>query len=107
LCEIWLTHFFRHTKPGGWVEFGDFDLDYYSQDGSLAKDSALQRWLDCFKPVVAKTGKINNPGLRLEAWLNEAGFINVEVVKQVLPLGTWPKDPKLVRDRQIWLYHTG
>jgi hypothetical protein len=94
-----LSDFFRHVKPGGWVEFGDFDLDYYSQDGSLTKDSALQRWLDCFVPVREKTGTINKPGPKLETWLREAGFTDVHAIKQVLPLGIWPKDPKLVSPR--------
>jgi hypothetical protein len=47
LRRIGLNSSFRHTKPGGWVEFGEFDIDYYSQDGTLAKDSALRRWLEC------------------------------------------------------------
>jgi hypothetical protein len=93
---IWL---FRNVRPGGWVEFGDFDIDYYSQDGSLSKDSPLRRWLDYFDLVSAKTGRTNQPGLRLETWMKEAGFINVQAVKQILPIGTWPKDPKLVRHR--------
>lgn len=97
----WLNPSFRHTKPEGWVEFGDFDINYYSQDGTLAKDCALRRWLECFDSVIAKTGRTNKPGPMLERLLAEAGFTNVQAVKQILPLGTWPKDPKLVRRWQI------
>jgi hypothetical protein len=35
----------------------------------------------------------------LETWLIQAGFANVQAVKQILPLGPWPKDPKLVCHR--------
>jgi hypothetical protein len=33
-----------------------------------------------------------SPGPRLEQWLRDAGFENVQSHKYVLPLGTWPKD---------------
>ena len=89
----------RHLKPGGWAEFGDFDIDYYSQDDSLEKDASLRRFLVHFDVIAAKTGRTTTPGPRLETWLKEAGFTNVQVVKQVLPIGTWPKNPKLVRYR--------
>jgi hypothetical protein len=37
--------------------------------------------------------------------MTEAGFTNVHVVKQVLPIGTWPKDPKLVCCRYEWPFY--
>jgi hypothetical protein len=50
-----------------------------------------------FDLITAKTGRTNRPGTKLEAWMNEAGFINIQAVKKILPIGAWPKDPKLVR----------
>lgn len=38
------------------------------------------------------------PGLKLEEWLKEAGFVNVKVVKYPVPVGTWAKDPKYVSE---------
>ena len=29
---------FQNTKPGGYAEFQDYDLEYYSEDGSLTED---------------------------------------------------------------------
>ena len=83
-------------QPGGWVEFQDFDIDYYSQDGSLTKDHAMRRWLDFSYDAAKQTGRTLQPGKMLEGWANEAGFVNVQVVKTPLPLGSWPKDPRLV-----------
>jgi len=86
---------YRRLKPGGWVEFQDFDIDYYSQDGSLTPDHALRRWLTTAYDAESHTGRSLRPGKHLEQWVREAGFANVHVVKSPLPLGMWPKDPKL------------
>lgn len=87
---------FRHLRPGGWVEFADFDQDYYSQDDTLKHDSALQRWRQLFQESVQVNGRTLRPGPDLERWLRDAGFVNVGVFKKIVPVGPWPKDPKLV-----------
>jgi hypothetical protein len=94
-------HVPRNVRPGGWVEFQDFEIDYYSQDGSLKKDHALRRWLDIAYGAEEKTGRTLRPGRKLENWAREAGFVNLHVEKFVLPIGTWPKDKKLVCDSQV------
>lgn len=86
---------FENIRPGGWVEFQDFDIDYYSQDGSLSKTHAMRRWLDIAYGAEENTQRSLRPGPKIEGWVRDAGFTNVQVVKNVLPLGTWPKDPKL------------
>lgn len=43
--------------------------------------------------------KVNRPitiGVHLKRWAEEAGFKNVHHKVIPLPLGTWPKDPKMV-----------
>lgn len=35
---------FTHVKPGGWVEFQDYDLRYYSEDGSFKPGLAIHDW---------------------------------------------------------------
>jgi len=35
---------FTHVRPGGWVEFQDYDLRYYSEDGSFKPEHAIHRW---------------------------------------------------------------
>ncbi len=34
-----------HTTPGGWVEFQDYDLTYYSEDGSFKPEQATWKWI--------------------------------------------------------------
>jgi len=85
-----------NLHPGGWAEFADLDIRYYSQDDSVNDDNALRRWRAAAENAVQKTGRTLVPGKHLEQWLKDAGFVNVQVVKSPLPLGIWPKDPKMV-----------
>jgi SAM-dependent methyltransferase len=88
---------FEHTRLGGSVEFTDFDYWIYSQDESLQDDMALRRWDALTFDAAQRTGRLLNPGPRLEQWAREAGFVNLEVIRQPIPIGLWPKNKKMVR----------
>lgn len=88
---------YRFTKPGGWVEFVDLDMNVYSSDGSLSDDSPLRTWnLDIIKGA-KMIGREPNPGPLLAGFLRDAGFVSVKEEVYRLPIGPWPKDNKLVR----------
>ena len=87
----------RHTKPGGWVEFQDWDIQYRTNDNSLSKDSALWKWDNYIIDACQKIGRTARPGPELKKWVTDAGFENVHHKVFVLPFGPWPKDKKLVR----------
>jgi len=36
------------------------------------------------------------PGPKLKKWAEDAGFVNVQEHVFKIPMGPWPKDPKLV-----------
>lgn len=85
---------FKCTKPGGWVEFQDWDCMIQSLDKSIPETSALWRW------HVAVLGRLQkslngSPGPSLEKWMREAGFINIVAKKYVIPHNIWPKDERL------------
>ena len=90
-----LTERTRSVKPGGWVEFQDWDGYPVSPDGSL-EGTALQRYYDEVYGAFEDAGYEIRPGPKLERWFQDAGFVNVHVEKFVLPYGIWPKDPYLV-----------
>jgi len=92
-----MTQCIGHLKPGGWAEFQDFDIDYYSQDGSLTNDHALRRWLTMSYDAENATKRSLRPGKHLAQWMREAGFVDIHVVRSPLPLGIWPRDMKLKR----------
>ena len=85
----------RSVKPGGWVEFQDWDLYPISPDGSL-KGTGLQRYYDEVIGAFEEAGYEVRPGAKLEQCFKEAGFVNIHVEKFVIPYGVWPKDPHLV-----------
>lgn len=87
---------FTHVVPGGWVEYHDFDARYYSEDGSLLKDSPIDSWVTTWMKASNDAGRDPQPGPKLFGWLQEAGFINVKQERYRLPIGPWPKDSQLV-----------
>ena len=85
----------RSVKPGGWVEFQDWDIRPFSPDGSL-DGTALQQYYNEIIGAFEDAGYEVRPGIKLEQWFKDAGFVNIHVEKFVIPYGVWPKDPHLV-----------
>lgn len=86
---------FQFTKPGGWVEFQDFDMQFYSTDGTFVKGSAPNVWTDEVIAAVTAMGRVAEPGPKLEQWVRDAGFENVHHQLLPIPVGLWPKDRKM------------
>ncbi|OAX77124.1 hypothetical protein ACJ72_08581 [Emergomyces africanus] len=84
-----------NVKPGGWVELYDCDLEYRSFDGSLTKEHAIYKNEALVISGTRKHGREPCPGPKLKGWMKDAGFVNITERIVPLPLGTWPKDPKL------------
>ena len=87
---------YDNTKPGGYAEFQDFDLVYYSEDGSLKPEYPISKWITDLLQAARDFGREPNPGPTLEKLMTEAGFKDVSVQKCRLPIGPWPKDKHLV-----------
>ena len=89
---------YQHTKPGGWAEFQDFDVDYYAEAGGLAEGAVVDSWGKTWVKAAAESGLDSLPGHKLEGWMRNAGFQNMRVEKFRCPVGPWPKDKHLVSD---------
>lgn len=92
----------ENLVPGGWAEFQDFDLEYYSDDGSLKETHDVMRWDRIFLDAANQTGREVSPGPRLEGWVKEAGYVNVVARTFKFPIGPWPRDPTL---KEVGLYN--
>ena len=88
---------FKHTAPGGYAEFCEYDLTYTSPDGSLTEATTLRQTNIQFLDALRKIDVEPNVGPLLEGYLKEAGFEDVVVKKFPLPVGTWPLKENLVR----------
>ncbi|KAL1993648.1 hypothetical protein VTN49DRAFT_2317 [Thermomyces lanuginosus] len=85
---------YRSVKPGGWVEFQDWDCYPISPDGSI-EGTGLQRYFKEVYGAFEKAGVEVRPGPKLEKCFKDAGFVNIHVEKYIIPYGIWPKDPYL------------
>ncbi|KAF2237885.1 S-adenosyl-L-methionine-dependent methyltransferase [Viridothelium virens] len=100
---------YEYTKPGGWVEFKDFTMKFYSTDGSYERSACTlgderptptpspDRWTTEIITGIKSLGLEPEPGPKLEAWVRDTGFINVVHHLLPIPVGDWPKDKKLKR----------
>ncbi|KAK7419799.1 hypothetical protein QQX98_003172 [Neonectria punicea] len=79
---------YRCCTPGGWVQSVEADVEFRSDDGTTDQEPALKM----FKKLYDDSGKaLDRPFFvhhLQQKGFEEAGFTDV-------PIGGWPKDPKL------------
>lgn len=89
-------------KPGGWIELQELRFHLECDDGTIPEGYGYGRFVDlCMEgfrsfginPLVME----KNPEL-----LRDSGFINVDEKVWKVPIGLWPKDPKM---KTIGLYN--
>jgi SAM-dependent methyltransferase len=90
-----IRQMYENLKPGGWLELQESANTMYSQDGSLAKDNPMVRMMEGLMEACQKIGRTLDPAPSMEQWVKDAGFVNVKVETFKLPVGSWPKDPRL------------
>jgi hypothetical protein len=84
------------------VEFQELDLLYYSQDDTLTSNNGVFRLHQLLAQAYTKLKRLTPIGHDLERWATETGFTNVHHKKFPVPLGRWPRDPKLVSPQAIY-----
>jgi hypothetical protein len=72
-------------------------MNVYSSDGTLSDDNPLRKWNMDILRGATMIGREPNPGPLLAGLLRDAGFVQVKEEVYRLPIGTWPRDNKLVR----------
>lgn len=71
---------FKAIKPGGYLESFETAPYIESDDGTVKKDSALDRWGNIFIEASKKTGRtftVLDEGIQRKA-MEEAGFVDIE-----------------------------
>ena len=87
---------YTFTKPGGWVEFTDYDTVFYtSTNGNWQPGEPIDVWSKNLAEGMNKFGMDANPGPRLKAWIDAAGFVNSEEKVLPIPVGMWPRDRRM------------
>ena len=83
-----------NLNPGGWVELQDYDNLIRSDDGTATEKDIAVQWVIYAAQAAAKLNREARPGLYLEQWAKDAGFINVKHRVFKIPVNGWPRDPK-------------
>jgi hypothetical protein len=87
---------FRCTKPGGWIEHMDFDIQFTSDDGSVKPGDVLNEWpKHFFDSGEAITGRTFYIPRRAKGLMEAAGFVDLVEKKYKLPIGSWMDDPRM------------
>lgn len=86
---------FEHLNPGGYIEMQATSTIFASDDGTLERAKEVKFWLDTLLEGTSRFGKPLDIAPRWKGKLEAAGFVDVQEKILKLPVGTWPKDPKL------------
>lgn len=88
---------FENLKAGGWAEFQDWDTMVYSTTLPQEEFEKSELWKFHRDTISLQEsrGRDIRPGPKLESWVKEAGFINVNVQKFRMQLGHWDTSTSL------------
>ncbi|KAF6812090.1 methyltransferase [Colletotrichum sojae] len=88
-----VRNIYNNLNPGGWAEFEDVSVEYYSDDGSYTPEHATYVWNKALVKALKDMGREPSPGPQLEGWVREHGGFDRVCHEQIkCPIGLWPKD---------------
>jgi SAM-dependent methyltransferase len=90
-----LASTYAQLKPGGWLEFCEFDYWPSCDDGTMTPNNLQYRWHELVTEGMAKASVNLHIALELKGKVERAGFKNVTERIMKVPLGPWPKNPLL------------
>jgi SAM-dependent methyltransferase len=91
-----LEQAFRALKPGGTVEFTEFALRFECLDGTFDPNACCGTWVKTFHQIALEVLKIDfDPLPQMAGYMEEAGFEAVTKTDRIVPVGPWPKNPRL------------
>jgi len=70
-------------------------MTFYSTDGSFVAGSAPEVWAKEVVAALKSFGLEPEPGPKLEQWVRDAGFENVNHQLLPIPVGPWPRDRRM------------
>lgn len=86
---------YLNLKPGGWMEMQEHECMLRSDDDTINQAPAIVQWFKNVDIASTKIGKRLNVAHLHKQWMIDAGFTEVNEDIHKLPIGSWPRDPKL------------
>jgi Methyltransferase domain len=92
----YLSESYRCLRPGGWVEAQEFSMRLASDDDSFPPNSAILGWHEIASRGMLLGGSdMTISSQQIKSYMQDAGFVNVQVIDMKLPISGWSNDPKL------------
>ncbi|KAJ4411893.1 hypothetical protein N0V91_001030 [Didymella pomorum] len=86
---------YEHLKPGGWLEFQEPVALCESDDGTIENAHAILQWQELCNEAAKVFAKEIRVGQTLKQRMLDAGFVDVAEKIVKVPIGPWPKDPRM------------
>ena len=86
---------FDHLKPGGWLELQELDPRVLSDDGTHEQAPNHSSFINHIIEACKQLGRPISKYSEHKAFLEEAGFVDIEEHFFKVPINTWPRDPQL------------
>ncbi|KAF4958164.1 hypothetical protein FSARC_11081 [Fusarium sarcochroum] len=93
--DLLLQRAFQHILPNGYIEIQGVNAYLESDDGTIEKAPNAQTWMKCLREACTKFGKPADVAAEWKARMSKAGFVDVQQQVFKLPIGAWPRDPRL------------
>lgn len=71
----------RVLAPGGWAQLGEY--------GPWGLGPAMDAYMRIYSLLYKHNGIVLRAYAELEDWMREAGFTNIQVIRNTYPLGSW------------------
>ncbi|KIX08590.1 uncharacterized protein Z518_03246 [Rhinocladiella mackenziei CBS 650.93] len=93
---------YQHLKPGAWFEQVEYSVDWRTDDDSIPSGHIFTLASASYEEAGERMGKTFRILDLQKDYVEQAGFVNVVEKRYKMPLGPWPKDPKL---KEIGRWH--
>jgi len=91
----YIAQIYKHTKPGGWVQLVEHELNPSCDDDTYGESTASWKYAQILLSSLEQVGKNTKVAENLKKYVEDAGFINIKETALKLPCSAWPKDPQM------------
>ncbi|KIW24888.1 hypothetical protein, variant 3 [Cladophialophora immunda] len=97
----------KYLRPGaGWLECHEIHPQPVSDDNTIPEGWAMRAWEEHLDYAATKALKPARPvrvAADIKTWMEEAGYVDIHEHISKIPLGPWPRDPRLKNIGGWWL----
>ncbi|CVL12628.1 related to methyltransferase [Fusarium proliferatum] len=86
---------YRVCTPGGWVESVEADIHFRSDDGTAEEQEVYRLCNKLYEEGGKAIGRTFFVHDLQPKGMEDAGFVDIKTVDYKIPIGDWPKDPRL------------